>query len=68
MTYHVCYLVDCDESNCTSINIEASSYQDALKKFQKDHSNQIVYICDQQKIHECLKYMTSRSTTADTPR
>jgi hypothetical protein len=56
MTYHVCYLVDCDESNCTSTNIEASSYQDALKKFQKEHSNQIVYICNQDIYHESIRH------------
>lgn len=39
--YHICYLIDSDL--CTGITLEASSYRDALKKFNKD--NQILYIC-----------------------
>lgn len=54
--YHICFLLtngDCDGIKCSGINIEASSYQDALKKFQKTNSNQIVYICKQEIIHQC---------------
>jgi hypothetical protein len=54
--YHICYLltpVDCEEAKCSGTNISASSYQDALKKFQKEHSYQIVYICKQEIIHQC---------------
>ena len=40
-TYHICYLID--NELCTGINIKASSYSDALDKF--NNSNEILYIC-----------------------
>ncbi len=39
--YHICYLIGNDL--CTGINIEASSYNDAMDKF--NINNQILYIC-----------------------
>lgn len=39
--YHICYLIDNDL--CTGITLEASSYGDALSKFNKN--NEILYIC-----------------------
>jgi hypothetical protein len=54
--YHVCYLVDCEKIKCSGTTIDASSYQDAIKKFQKEHSNQIVYICNQEIFHESIRH------------
>jgi hypothetical protein len=39
--YHICYLIDNDL--CTGVTLEASSYGDALKKFNSN--NEILYIC-----------------------
>lgn len=40
-TYHICYLIG--KELCTGINIKASSYSDAIKKFNSN--NKILYIC-----------------------
>ena len=39
--FHICYLIGKDL--CTGINIKASSYEDALKRFKR--KNKILYIC-----------------------
>ena len=39
--YHICYLID--KELCTGITLEASSYEDALSKF--NNNNEILYIC-----------------------
>jgi hypothetical protein len=39
--YHICYLIDNDL--CTGITLQASSYSDALNRFNKN--NKILYIC-----------------------
>ncbi len=39
--YHICYLIDKDL--CTGVTLEASSYGDALKRFNSN--NEILYIC-----------------------
>ena len=39
--YHICYLIDKDL--CTGITLKASSYADALKRFNRN--NKILYIC-----------------------
>jgi len=42
--YHVCYVLN--ETNCTGINIKATDYGDAYKKFNSQLKNKkIIYIC-----------------------
>ena len=42
--YHICYVKD--DTNCTGVNIKATDYGDAYKKFDLQFKNKkIIYIC-----------------------
>lgn len=42
--YHICYVQD--STNCTGINIKATDYGDAYKKFNLQlKDKKIIYIC-----------------------